>query len=422
MPSDAQYMQEAIEQAMLGRGRVEPNPMVGCILVKDGQIIARGHHQKFGAPHAEPNAIAATTAPVAGSTAYVTLEPCCHEGKKTPPCAPLLIKSKIARVVIGTADPNPQVNGKGIAMLRSAGIAVEMGILEPDCRQLLAPFHAWTTLERPYVTLKWAETSDGKVAGPGGRPVQITSPQATHAVHQLRSDCDAILVGVQTIRTDNPQLTIRHVQAHRPLLRCVLDRDLKTPPSSRLLASAGSSPVVIYCSRAASTSPAAIALLKHPGVSLMPLPAAPQEPARLSLPALLADLRHRDVMHLLVEPGPKMAESFFKQQTVDRAWILQSSQTLAQRMAAMAATPHPASTNPPLISPASAQHVPPSLANALSAAAIPAPTLPPSAIATGLTTLGTDQLAEWLIGNSDAYFATLESADLLRARHGAVLQ
>src|SRR4051812_19538020 len=156
---DEQHLRRAIRLAMNGRGRVEPNPMVGCVIVsKDGRVIGEGCHQQFGGPHAEPNALANCTESPQGATAYVTLEPCCHTNKKTPPCTPRLIEAKVGRVVIGCLDPNRQVDGKGVAMLRGAGIDVTWPCLEAEAKQLLAPFIARTRHERPYVTLKWAES------------------------------------------------------------------------------------------------------------------------------------------------------------------------------------------------------------------------------------------------------------------------
>src|SRR3954462_1050130 len=150
---DEQFIRRAIRLAMNGRGRVEPNPMVGCVIVKDDRVIGEGYHTEFGGPHAEPTALANCTESPAGATAYVTLEPCCHLNKKTPPCVPRLIEARVARVVLGAIDPNPDVSGQGIAQLRDAGIEITTGVLERECLQLAAPFHARTSHHRPYVTL-----------------------------------------------------------------------------------------------------------------------------------------------------------------------------------------------------------------------------------------------------------------------------
>src|SRR5256714_3438527 len=154
---DQQFMHRAIRLAMNGRGRVEPNPMVGCVIVKAGKIIGEGIHEHFGGPHAEPNALASCTESPQGASVYVTLEPCCHTNKKTPPCTPRLIEAKLARVVIGCLDPNPEVNGNGVRMLREAGIQVDGSVLEAEAKQLIAPFPARGNHNRPDVTLKWAE-------------------------------------------------------------------------------------------------------------------------------------------------------------------------------------------------------------------------------------------------------------------------
>src|SRR5215218_807797 len=173
--TDEHYIRRAIRLAMHGRGRVEPNPMVGCVLLKNGRVIGEGFHEQFGGLHAEANALAACSESPAGATAYVTLEPCCHTNKKTPPCTPRLIEAKIARVVVGCLDPNPEVDGNGVAMLRAAGITVEQGPpeLEAECKQLIAPFIKRVLQRQPYVTMKWAESSDGKVAAAMGRRVRI---------------------------------------------------------------------------------------------------------------------------------------------------------------------------------------------------------------------------------------------------------
>jgi diaminohydroxyphosphoribosylaminopyrimidine deaminase/5-amino-6-(5-phosphoribosylamino)uracil reductase len=240
-------MRRAIELAMRGRGLVEPNPMVGCVIVKDGRVIGEGFHQKYGQAHAEPNALAACSKSPEGATAYVTLEPCCHINKQTPPCVPRLIAAKLARVVVGCLDPNPQVNGQGIAQLRQAGIEVVTGVLEDECRQLIAPFVARTLHRRPYITLKWAQSADGKIAGANGKPIQISNESSQKIVHELRARCDAIAVGINTVLSDDPLLTIRHAQALRPMSRYVLDRQLRIPQKSRLVQTARHTPLLGIC-------------------------------------------------------------------------------------------------------------------------------------------------------------------------------
>jgi diaminohydroxyphosphoribosylaminopyrimidine deaminase/5-amino-6-(5-phosphoribosylamino)uracil reductase len=191
-PREIELMQQALALAVSGRGYVEPNPMVGCIIHKDGRVIGKGFHQRFGQPHAEPNALADCSESPRGATAVVTLEPCCHTGKKTPPCVPVLMAAGIRRVVIGCLDPNPQVAGQGVAQLHAAEIEVVTGVLERECQQANAAFFAMVRERRPYVTLKWAQMADGFVAGVGGRPMRISGAESTRFVHHLRTRCDAI--------------------------------------------------------------------------------------------------------------------------------------------------------------------------------------------------------------------------------------
>jgi diaminohydroxyphosphoribosylaminopyrimidine deaminase / 5-amino-6-(5-phosphoribosylamino)uracil reductase len=301
-------MERAIRLAMRGRGRVEPNPMVGCVLVRDGTVIGEGRHEFFGGPHAEPNALAACTESPSGATAYVTLEPCCHTNKKTPPCVPTLIAAGVRRVVAGCLDINPNVSGKGIVQLRAAGIEAESGLLEAQCKQLNAAYFATTLHQRPYVTLKWAQSADGKVAGPGGVRRTISNAAALRASHGLRARSDAILVGIRTVQSDDPLLTIRGFTPTRPLLRVVLDPHLQLSPNSRLAKSG----VLIYCSDTADKSawPGAVSVSAIGG--------------RLFLPEVLHDLHARGVTHLLVEPGPGLTRAFSAANLADRVWVVRS--------------------------------------------------------------------------------------------------
>jgi diaminohydroxyphosphoribosylaminopyrimidine deaminase / 5-amino-6-(5-phosphoribosylamino)uracil reductase len=328
--SDDQFMHRAIRLAMAGRGSVEPNPMVGCVIVKNGQIIGEGFHAKFGSPHAEPNALASCTEDPHGAIAYVTLEPCCHLNKQTPPCAPRLIQAGISRVVIGCLDPYPEVNGKGAQMLRDAGIQVDQSPLENECKQLIAPFIASTVLHRPYVTLKWAQSADGKIAGPAGARMQISNPRSMHAVHRLRARCDAVLVGMSTVLSDDPLLTARFVPSARPLLRCVLDRRLQLPLDSKLVQTAHESPVLVGCDPISLGSPAADALTAA-GVQLC---------AAHSIPDFLKTLNTLKVQHLIVEPGPRLARAFFEDGLADRLWVFDCARRVNDT-SAPSATPIP---------------------------------------------------------------------------------
>jgi len=313
--ADADWMARAINLAMKGRGSVEPNPLVGCVIVKNGRVIGEGFHERFGGPHAEPNAMAACTAAgesPTGATAYVTLEPCCHTNKKTPPCVPQLIAASLDRVVIGCLDPNPAVNGQGAVQLRSAGIEVTAPVLEDEARQLIAPFLARVRLKRPYVTLKWAESADGKVAGPGGNPVRISNEASTQAVHELRGRCDAIMVGIGTVLADDPLLTARGVPAPRVLRRIVLDSRLRIPLQSWLVQTAREKSLIVYNSGDARVNWEHFNVLSKFGVEVYAVPAD-----SAGRPSIEFIIHHLDlgVTHLLVEPGPELARSFFREGT-----------------------------------------------------------------------------------------------------------
>jgi len=298
--------------------------MVGCVIVgSDGQVIGQGFHQVFGGPHAEPQAIASCTQSPRGATAYVTLEPCCHTDKKTPPCVPAVIAAGLARVVVGCNDPNPPVAGRGVRLLREAGIRVDEGVLGPQCRQLIAPFTARIVHRRPYVTLKWARSADGKVAGAAGRRVQISNEASRRLVHELRARCDAILVGVNTVLADDPLLTARGVARMRPLLRVVLDSRLRMPLTARVLEGGG---VLVFCTSAAS--PDRAEALRQRGAEVIGLSAG--DGARVPLDAVLAELHRRNVMHLLVEPGPTLAAAFVAANLADRAWVFRSPRVLGE--------------------------------------------------------------------------------------------
>lgn len=371
--TDADFMRMAIRLAMRGRGRVEPNPMVGCVLAKEGRVISQGWHERYGGPHAEPNALAACIESPAGATAYVTLEPCCHLNKQTPPCVPRLIEAKLARVVLGSADPNPEVAGKGVAQLRAAGIQVDGGCLEAEAKQLTAPFFASVVHRRPYITLKWAETADGKIAGPGGRRLQISNQISSRAVHQLRANCDAILVGVNTVLADDPMLTARGVEHARPLLRIVLDDDLRTPIASKLAKTAANVPVLIACRAGQATSQRADEF-RSLGVQIKELSSRAE-----NLQNLQAELGSQRMTHLLVEPGPTLAKSFIQHNLVDRVWIIRSPKPVDDATAPAAAL------------------------------------LPANYRATGEIDLSGDTLTEYLNPASAVFFAPEPSADFVQA-------
>jgi diaminohydroxyphosphoribosylaminopyrimidine deaminase/5-amino-6-(5-phosphoribosylamino)uracil reductase len=241
-------MRRAQELALNGAGAVSPNPLVGCVIVKGEVIIGEGWHQRYGAPHAEVNAVAsvADKSALRGSTVVVNLEPCSHHGK-TPPCADLLISHHVAKVVISNFDPNPLVSGKGVAKLKEAGIEVVAGVLEKEGRELNRRFFTAMEKKRPYVVLKWAQTSNGLIAGGQDEPRWISNAVSRQLVHKWRSEEDSILVGYQTALADNPELTVRKWSGRDPV-RIVIDRDLTLPRTLHLFDGSRRT-IVVNCKR-----------------------------------------------------------------------------------------------------------------------------------------------------------------------------
>ncbi len=232
---DEHYMSLALRLAWKAKGRTSPNPMVGAVVVKNGKVIAKGYHQKAGGPHAEAIALRKAGTAARGATLYVTLEPCSHTNKRTPPCSPLVISSGVKRVVIAMIDPNPQVSGRGVKALRKAGIAVFTGVLEAEARKLNEAFIKYMSTGMPFVTLKIAQTLDGRIATSRGESKWITGEEARREGHRLRDANDAILVGVNTVLNDDPSLTTR-IPGGRDPLRVVVDSTLRIPIKAKVLA------------------------------------------------------------------------------------------------------------------------------------------------------------------------------------------
>lgn len=322
-PREIEWMRQALALAANGRGRVEPNPMVGCVIVGDDQVLGTGYHQRFGGPHAEPNALAACSVSPAGATVIVTLEPCCHTNKKTPPCVPALIHAGIRRVVIGHLDPNPAVSGKGARQLQEAGIEVVAGVLEEQCRQLNAPFFALMRHARPYVTLKWAQSADGLIGGSGNTPRAISNATSSRLVHHLRTCSDAILVSAATVLSDNPMLNVRGVPVRRTPIRIVLDSHLQIPEACRLVATARETPTHVFTTE---LSPKA-RQLESRGIVVHQMPGTE---GHVDLRAVLHTLGEMGITHLLVEPGERLAKAFLDQRLADRIWCITSRKFLGE--------------------------------------------------------------------------------------------
>ena len=248
--NDEYYMRKALALARKGLGSTSPNPMVGAVIVKKGEIIGKGYHRRFGSPHAEIEAIKDAEGSINGATLYVTLEPCCHTGKKTPPCLDTLLKYDLKRVVIGTIDPNPQVSGRSVKALREKGIETEVGVLEEECRKLNETYFKHIQTGMPFVTLKFAQTLDGRIATLTGDSKWISSQKSLQWAHRLRSQHDAVMVGVGTVLKDDPQLTVRLAKGRNPV-RVVADSRLRTPLGAQILKEQGIAQAIIATTKRA---------------------------------------------------------------------------------------------------------------------------------------------------------------------------
>lgn len=321
-------MDRALAVAARGIGLTAPNPVVGAVLVRDNAVVGEGGHLRAGAPHAEAVALAAAGARARGATCYVTLEPCAHHGR-TPPCANALIAAGVSRVVVACGDPNPLVDGRGLARLRSAGIEVTIGVREAEARALNRGFFCFVTRGRPHVTLKSALTLDGKIAGADGTSRWITGEAARAEAHRMRFAADAVLVGIGTVLQDDPELTVRlpGLPAKEPL-RVVADSRLRTPLRARLLGAGDPSRVVVACVEPAPAEPAA--RLRARGVRVLPLPG---DGGRLDLRALLVALARLDVMAVLAEGGAELGGALVDEGLVDRVAFFVAPRLLGGRSA-----------------------------------------------------------------------------------------
>lgn len=309
-------MARAIALARKGEGRVEPNPMVGCVIVRRGRIIGTGFHRRFGGPHAEVEALRSCKESPSGSTVYVSLEPCRHFGK-TPPCTDALIKAGVANVVAAVPDPNPSVCGGGATALRRAGIPVRFGVLDREAADMLAPFLTRVRLGRPYVIAKWAQTLDGRLAAVGGDSKWISGESSRRMVHQLRARVDAVLIGSGTALADDPLLTARDVPMRRVAARVVVDRRLRLLESSRLVRSIDEAPLLVFTSPVRAVS-AKAGRLKNRGVELIGIS---ESSTGLSLKRCLGALGDRGMTNVLVEGGADTLSRFFRSRLVDEAWV-----------------------------------------------------------------------------------------------------
>jgi len=337
--NDQAYMKLALRLAAKGTGRVSPNPMVGAVVVKDGQIVGRGYHRAYGRPHGEVEAMNRAGDAARGADLYVTLEPCNHQGR-TPPCTQAVLKAGIRRVVIANLDPNPRVNGGGAEFLQSQGLQIEIGLLADQAWRLNEAWFKWVATGLPFVIAKAACSLDGKIATAGGESQWLTGEKARGFGHQLRHQVDAILVGIGTVLADDPQLTVRLPQrltengkrktenGPRDPIRIVLDSRLRLPLDAKMLHLDSAAPTWVGCTDAAPRDK--IQAIKDLGADVLVMPA---ESDRVALKPLLAELGRRQVQSLLVEGGAETLGSFFDQRLVDKFYFFYAPKILGGKSA-----------------------------------------------------------------------------------------
>ncbi|MFN3531584.1 MAG: bifunctional diaminohydroxyphosphoribosylaminopyrimidine deaminase/5-amino-6-(5-phosphoribosylamino)uracil reductase RibD [Candidatus Brocadia sp.] len=311
---DEKYMSLALELAEKGRGRVEPNPMVGAVLVKNGEIVGKGYHRVFGGPHAEIHAINEGGANCKGATLYVSMEPCAHYGK-TAPCVDAIIKAGIAKVVTTVIDPNPITSGKGIQKLKEAGIEVVLGVMESQAKRLNAPFFKLMQKGLPYVTVKWAMSLDGKIATHTGDSRWITSEESRVYVHKIRGQMDGILVGINTVLRDDPLLTCR-LEGGRNPKRIIIDSNAALPLNSRLLKTIHESEIIVAVNKNAQHE--RVSKLEQLGCKIIQ---TRDTNGCVDLKYLFQRLGEMNLTNILVEGGSRVITSMFEGHFVDKVMV-----------------------------------------------------------------------------------------------------
>ena len=318
------YMKRALELAKKGAGHTSPNPMVGCVVVKDGRIVTEGYHERYGEFHAERNALTRCEEDLTGAEMYVTLEPCCHQGN-TPPCTDIIIERSIGKVYVGSMDPNPKVAGKGGKILQEHGIEVETGVLEKECLALNEIFFYYITTGMPYVAMKYAMTLDGKIASCTGDSKWVTGETARHHVHELRKQYSAILAGIGTVLADDPMLNCRIEEGVDPV-RVVCDSSLRIPLSSQLVKTAGDIPVIVAY---AKENPEKEKALLQAGVELI----SAGRDGRVDLAVLMRELGKRKIDSVLVEGGGAIHGSLLKSGLVQKIFCYLAPKLIGGREA-----------------------------------------------------------------------------------------
>lgn len=312
---DIKYMREAFRLAKLAEGRTTPDPMVGAVLVKGGEIIATGYHGEVATPHAEAWAIEKAGVKAKGATLYINLEPCSHYGNN-PPCVDTIVRAGIKEVVAAMQDPNPLVNGKGFRKLRKLGVKVRVGLLEEEARKMNEVFVKYITTRRPFVVMKTAMTIDGKIATRTGASRWVAGPESLRFAHRLRNIYDAILVGINNVLIDNPRLTVRLVKKIKNPIRIILDAYARTPLRAKVLNTREARTIIVVGPKAPKKQ---VLALEKKGAEIIVLP-APQ--GAIALKALLKELGEMGVTSLLVEGGGEVNASFLKEGLVDKAFFI----------------------------------------------------------------------------------------------------
>lgn len=314
---EEKYMRRAIELARKGSGAVNPNPLVGAVIVRDGRVLGEGWHERYGQLHAERNAIAHAKEAgedLRGSSIYVTLEPCCHYGK-TPPCTEAILEEGISRVIVGSDDPNPRVAGKGFQMLREQGVEVVTHFLKEECDALNGVFFHYIRTQTPYVAMKYAMTLDGKIACHTGDSRWVTGKTAREHVHRLRNHFTGIMAGIGTVLADDPMLNCR-LEGGRDPVRIIADSRLRIPLDSRLVQTARNQRLIVACLEEAD--PDKMALLKEAGAELITLPATDR--GVIDLTVLMKELGARKIDGILLEGGGRLNESFLRAGLVNHVY------------------------------------------------------------------------------------------------------
>lgn len=312
-----QYMRRAIELAKKGAGFVSPNPMVGAVIVKDGRVIGEGYHERCGQLHAERNAIAALTEDAKGATIYVTLEPCCHYGK-TPPCTEAIIENKIAKVVIGSRDPNPLVSGKGAKILRDAGIEVVEDFMRKECDEINPIFFHYITKRIPFVSMKYAMTMDGKIATKTGASKWITGEESREDVQRLRYEHRGIMVGIGTVLADNPMLNCR-MDGGRSPIRIIADSHLQIPLESKIVITANEYETIVVTTESCKISNAdKVKKLEDAGVCVLEVD---EKDGHIALSDMMSKLGEKQIDSILLEGGGTLNDAMLRVGFVNRAYV-----------------------------------------------------------------------------------------------------